>query len=139
MDNYKFVFNERTYELSLDNCNELLNDEECPVVGLTNSEIFTLLNQWEEVKFDIEYYEEFCPNCKAGKAEKAEFYKFLEYHFYIFAKDCEYVMSSISKEYKKTSYNRLLKRGKVDNSYIVSIIICENCGDYFIEIEQCEI
>lgn len=139
MDNYKFVFNEKNYELKLDNCDELLNDEEYPVTGIDNSKILTLLNQGKEVNFDKEYYEEICPKCKAGKLEKAKYYRFLEYHFYIFTKDGEYVISSISEEYENTSYNRLLKKGKADNSYIVNIIVCEVCGNYFVEIENCEV
>ena len=32
-----------------------------------------------------------------------------------------------------------LNRGLVDDSYIVSLMVCDNCGNYAIEIEQCEI
>ena len=49
------------------------------------------------------------------------------------------VISSIDKEYEGLSYNRLERAGKVDNSYIVSINVCKNCGSYSIEIEQLEV
>ncbi|OJT73716.1 DUF3785 domain-containing protein, partial [Clostridioides difficile] len=62
---------------------------------------------------------------------------FLEYHFYIFSKDGEYVISNISVDYKGLSFNKLSRANKVDNSYIVSVIICENCQDYIVQIENC--
>ena len=46
---------------------------------------------------------------------------------------------NISKEYKGLSFNKLSRQGKVDDSYIVSIIICEKCQDYIIQIENCVI
>lgn len=141
MENYKFVFNDKTYELGIDEGNCLINDEEYPVVGIECSDILELLNQQEEVNFDIEHYEQPCQNCHAGVGteEKIRYFKFLEYHFYIFTKESKYIISSISKEYQNTSFNRLLKRGKVDNSYYVSVMVCVNCGDYSIEIEQCDV
>lgn len=139
MEKYKFVFNDREYELSEDNFDYLINDEEHPVEGIDESKILELLSQGEKIDFDMECYGEPCTNCFAGKEEKAKYFKFLEYHFYIFSKQGQYVMSSISKEYENTSFNKLLKRGKVDDSHIVSVIVCVNCGRYSIEIEQCEI
>ena len=92
-----------------------------------------------DVDFDIEYYQEACPECLAGVKEKQKFFGFLEYHFYILTKKGEYVISDISKEYKGLSFNKLSRQGKVDDSYIVSIIICEKCQDYIIQIENCVI
>ena len=87
--------------------------------------------------FDMEYYQEACPECLAGVKEKQKFFGFLEYHFYILTKNGEYVISDISKEYEGLSFNKLSRKGKVDDSYIVSIIICEKCQDYIIQIENC--
>lgn len=68
---------------------------------------------------------------------KEKILSFLEYHFYIFSKDGEYVISNISVDYKGLSFNKLSRANKVDNSYIVSVIICENCQDYIVQIENC--
>jgi hypothetical protein len=136
---YKFVFNEKEYELREDNCDYFANDEEHPVSGIELEDILQLLNESEEVDFDIEHYAQHCENCMSGKEERSKSFKFLEYHFYIFTKKGGYVISTISKEYVDMTFNRLLKQGKVDNSYIVSVIVCEKCGSYSVEIEQCEV
>jgi hypothetical protein len=139
MEIYKFVFNDKTYELNEGNCDDFLNDETVPVSGIELSNVLELLNEGEEVNFTLEYYDQPCSNCLAGKAEKEKYFKFLEYFFYIFTKDGKYVMSNLSKEYKNTSFTRLQREGKVDNSYIISAAVCINCGNYSVEIEQCEI
>lgn len=139
MEKYKFIFNGQTYELGEDNCYGLINDEEHPVTGIEVSDILELLRQQEEGKFDIEYYDQPCSNCRSGKEGKEKYFKFLEYHHYLFTKKGQYVLSSISPDYKTVSVENLLKSGKIDNSYIVSIIVCVNCGDYSIEIEQFEV
>ncbi|GAA0182274.1 DUF3785 domain-containing protein [Clostridium sediminicola] len=132
---YKFVFNDKEYELKEENCECFINDEENPVNGFELSDAMELLNGAKNINFDLEYFGEPCENCYEGKKEKT--YKYLEYHFYIFSKEGTYVTSSISSEYENTSFNKLLKAEKVDNSYIVSIIVCENCGEFSIEIEEC--
>jgi hypothetical protein len=139
MKSYKFNLNEKEYELGENNCDYYVNDEEKPVMGIEREDILGFLSQSEGVEFGLEYYDQPCHNCLYGKEEKTKAFKFLEGHFYIFTKNNEYVISSISKEYKDTSFNKLLKKGKVDNSYIVSIMVCSNCGNYSIEIEQCEV
>jgi hypothetical protein len=136
---YKFVYNNKEYELGEDNCSYVINDEEHPVIGIERSDILELLGQQETVDFGIEYYDHPCQNCLAGKKEKDKFFKFLEYHFFVFTKKDKYVISSISKEYKDSSFSKLLKQGAVDNSYITSVIVCSECGDYAIEIDQCNV
>lgn len=139
MKNYKFQFNDKTYELKEDNLDYFANDEVQPVEGIDRDLIFALLSEADEVNFDIEYYDNPCENCYAGKKEKAKFFKFLEYHFFIFTKKGEYIVSNISNEFKNTTASQLFKLGKADNSFIVSIAVCENCGNYSIEIDQCDI
>ena len=139
MSNYELNYNEKKYLLNEDNCSGLINDEEKPVKGITVDSILNMLNEAYDVDFDIEYYQEACPECLAGVKEKQKFFGFLEYHFYILTKKGEYVISDISKEYKGLSFNKLSRQGKVDDSYIVSIIICEKCQDYIIQIENCVI
>ncbi|MGL5314555.1 MAG: DUF3785 family protein [Peptostreptococcaceae bacterium] len=137
MSSYKFNYEENEYILSQDNCSDLINDEEKPVEGIVVSDILDILNKAESVDFDIEYYQEACPECLAGVKEKQKFFGFLEYHFYIFTKNGKYVISDISEEYSGLSFNKLSRANKVDDSYIVSIIICEKCQDYIIQIENC--
>ena len=139
MSEYKFTYEDTEYVLNANNCSELINDEEKPVKGINVDSILNMLNEADDVDFDIEYYQEACPECLAGVKEKQKFFGFLEYHFYILTKKGECVISDISKEYKGLSFNKLSRQGKVDDSYIVSIIICEKCQDYIIQIENCVI
>ena len=124
MSEYKLTYEDTEYILNANNCSELINDEEKPVKGITVDSILNMLNEADDVDFDIEYYQEACPESLAGVKEKQKFFGFLEYHFYILTKKGEYVISDISKEYKGLSFNKLSRQGKVDDSYIVSIIIC---------------
>lgn len=137
MSNYKFNYDEKEYLLNNDNCSGLINDEEKTVKGIDISKIIDILKDSDNVDFDVEYYQEACPECLDGVKEKQKFFPFLEYHFYIFTKNQEYVISDISKDYKGLSFNKLSRANKVDDSYIVSIIICKNCGDYIIQVENC--
>ena len=139
MSEYRFIYKDIEYVLNTNNCSELINDEEKPVKGIIVDNILNMLNEVDEIDFDVEYYQEACPKCLAGVKEKQKFFGFLEYHFYILTKDGDYVISDISKAYKGLSFNKLSRQGKVDDSYIVSIIICEKCQDYIIQIENCVI
>lgn len=137
MNEYKFNYEGKKYILSQKNCSDIINDEENPVKGTSLDKILNILNESDDIDFDIEYYQEACPECLAGVKEKQKFFGFLEYHFYIFTKNGEYVISDIDKDYQGLSFNKLSRSGKVDDSYIVSIIVCENCQDYIVQIENC--
>ena len=137
--NYKFTYDDIVYELNDNNFSELINDEEKPVSGINKDDVLKLLNEYEDVDFELSYFDQTCQRCFGGVKEKEKYFKFLEYYFYIFTKNGEYVISSIDKEYENTSFNKLLKAGKVDNSYIVSVLVCANCKEYSIVIEECEI
>ena len=86
MNEYKFIYEDTEYVLNENNCSELINDEEKPVKGITVDNILNMLNENDDVDFDIEYYQEACPECLAGVKEKQKFFGFLEYHFYILTK-----------------------------------------------------
>lgn len=137
MSVYKFNYNEKEYILSQESCSGLVNDDEKPVKGIEISDVIDLLNSSDKVDFDMEYYQEACPECLTGVKEKQKFFGFLEYHFYIFTKNGEYVISDISSDYQGLSFNKLSRQNKVDDSYIVSIIVCESCQDYTVQIENC--
>ncbi|MHB1392239.1 MAG: DUF3785 family protein [Clostridia bacterium] len=139
MKKYNFVYDNKEYELGEDNCSYVINDEEHPVAGIEKLDVLELLCQQETVDFELAYYDHPCQNCLAGKKEKDKFFKFLEYHFFIFTKKDRYVISSISKEYENSSFTKLLKQGIADNSYVVSVAVCVECGEYSIDIEQCDV
>jgi len=139
VDRYSFVHNGKEYVLGESNCSYIADDGEQPVSGLDRDGVIALLNQGEEVGFAPEYYDQPCESCQAGKKDKEKYFRFLEYHFFIYTKKGRYVISSISEEYKGKSFGRLLKEGTVDNSYVVSVAVCPACGDYSIEIEQCDV
>lgn len=136
---YKFIYNDKEYELREDNCSYMMNDEEFPVSGIDKADVIDLLNHCESVDFDIAYYDKPCENCLAGKKEKEKHFKFLEYHFYIFTKAGKYIMSSLSKEYAAAALKKLYKRASIDNSYALSVAVCTECGYYSIELEHCEV
>lgn len=135
MENNQFIFKEKCYVLGEDNCNGIINDDESPINGLDLSDVIELLKHNEDVFFDLEYYDSSCESCGFGRAEKLKHFKFLEYHFYAFSKDGNYVQSSLSKEYEVTTLDQLFKRGIIDKCYLVSVIVCEHCGDFTIEME----
>lgn len=137
MSKYKFKFKDKEYELNKSNCSGVINDEDKPVTNIDLDEVLRLLNETQDVDFDLEYYQEACPECLSGVKEKQKFFGFLEYHFYLLTKNGEYVISDISKDYEGLSFNKLSRAGKVDDSYIVSIIMCESCSDYIVQIENC--
>lgn len=137
---FKFTFDEKEYILNDENFDLLINDEEKPVEDINKDMIIKLLNDSpEEIILDEEFYMEACPKCLAGVKEKEKFFPFLEYHFYLYTKNGKYVISTIDKDYKGKSYNKLSRVNLVDDSYIVSIIMCKHCNDYIIQIENCEV
>ncbi|MDD6795841.1 MAG: DUF3785 family protein [Clostridiaceae bacterium] len=133
----KFTVKEKEYELDKEKLSAFFNDEEAPIKDINEDDILNII---ENIKpdFDVAYYSSPCEECKNG-GEKRKAYKFFEYHFYIYTKDREYVTNSIQVEQDNTSFKRLSSIGKVDDSYIVSIIVCSDCGDFTIEIEEFEI
>lgn len=138
---YKFTFKGREYELNEEKAIGFFNDEEKPVNNMNIKKIIDILenSDEDEVDFDREYYEVRCQKCKVEKEEGKDYYEYLEFNFYMFTKDSEYVVCNISKEYEGLTFNKLLRDNKVDNSYIVTVIICRNCGVYSVVIEELEI
>lgn len=138
MQDYKFNFGCKEYLLSEENLDYFFNDEEKPIEDFDYDKVISILNESDKVDFDIAYYSKPCDNCLEENAEKKKAYEFLEFHFYVFTKENKYIISSISKEYEENSFSRLKRLGKVDDSYIVSIILCKECGMYTIEVEELE-
>ncbi len=133
MESIEIFYQDRSYELKEEKCQGILNDEVKPLRGFELTDILSLLKQYFEVRFDLEYFDSACESCRFGKAEKAKTFKFIEFHFYAFTKGGNFVISNISPEY--TTFKDLLRKKSVVESYLVSVIVCEHCGDYTIEIE----
>ena len=136
---YKFSFEGKEYILGEDNLEYFVNDENQELNGIELNKILELLANSDEVEFQNAYYESCCSNCKAGKEEKKKVFDFLEYYFYAYGKDNNFVTSSIDSDYDKKSFTRLNRERIVDKSYMVTIIVCKNCGTYAVEIEEFEL
>ncbi|AJH02012.1 hypothetical protein LF65_05498 [Clostridium beijerinckii] len=134
---YKFVYDNKEYVLTDNNCDGIFFEGENEITGLSLDIILNALNEGEEVSFSTEYYGDKCACNTQEQINKS--YRYLEYHFYIYTKDNEYVINTICNEYKNTSFNKLLGLGKIDDSYIVSVTVCPNCGIYSIYIDQCTV
>ncbi|PKM53599.1 MAG: DUF3785 domain-containing protein [Firmicutes bacterium HGW-Firmicutes-5] len=135
MSSYEWMYKDKKIILDSEKCSIFLNDEDNPLSGITVEEILELLHDNDLVDFSMEYYDQGCEACHNNKSDKSNSYRFLEFHFYLFAKAGKYVMSSLSKAYEEKTLPRLLNEGIVDGTYIVSINVCEVCGDYTIELE----
>ena len=135
--NYKFVYDNKEYILTEENCEGIFFDEENEVTGLSLDIVLNALNEGEEVNFSNEYYSGKC-SCN-NQEELNKSYRYLEYHFFIYTKNNEYVINTIGTEYADTSFNRLFSLGKIDDSYIVIVTVCPNCGTYSISVEQCTV
>lgn len=132
---YKFIYDNKEYILTQENCEGIFFDEENEVKGLSIDVVLSALNEGEEVNFSNEYYADKCSCNTQEQINKS--YRYLEYHFYIYTKNNEYVINTLCNEYKNTSFNKLFSLGKIDDSYIVNVTICPDCGNYSIDVEQC--
>lgn len=124
--------------LNKENISEFFNDEENPILNINEEFILELLKD-KELDFEKAYYSLPCPDCGGEKVDGERAYTYKEFHFYIYTKNNEYVTNSMEVEKEGTSFNKLQALGKVDNSYIVSIIECSGCNKFTIEIEEFEI
>lgn len=136
---YRFKFEDKEYILGEDNLEYFLNDENEELKGIDHTKILELLSNNEEVEFQNAYYETCCSNCRSGKEEKKKAFDFLEFYFYAYGKDNVFITSSVDSEYDNKSFTRLNREGIVDKSYIVTVMVCKNCGTYSIEIEEFEL
>lgn len=134
---YKFFHDNKEYILTTKNCEGIFFDGEQEIKKLSVDIVLNALNQGEEVNFSNEYYADKCSCNTQEQINKS--YRYLEYHFYIYTKNNEYVINTISDEYKNTSFNKLFSLGEIDDSYIVIVSVCPNCGTYSIYVEQCTV
>lgn len=135
---YKFMYEDKEYELNEENFRYLLQDDEKEIKDISLDKVCDILNNSDCVDFEKEFYSEKCDLCGYSEEGRKKSYPFMEYHFFVFTKNGEIVTSSISKDYEINSYGRLERQGIVDDSFLVSIIMCINCRKFDIEVEQCE-
>ena len=136
---YKFSFDGKEYCLNEEKLDYFVNDEINPIEDIDEKKVIEILNNSDNVEFTKAFFDLPCDVCKEGVSEKKKFFDFLGFNFYIYTKNEEYVISTLDKEYEGLSFKRLMKSGKVDNSYIVMINVCKHCGSYSIEIEEFEV
>lgn len=132
---YTLKYMDKDILIDEEKCGFFLNDEDQPIEGFAMKELFEILNQTDAAYFDLEYYDQRCEACGKNQREGSKYYKFLECHFYLFAKGNQYVMSSLSLEYEYKTLPDLLEKGIVDGSYLISINVCPECGDYTVDLE----
>ena len=134
----KFTASNEEYTLDEEKFGTFFNAEEKPVKNISEDDILKILEN-KELDFEKAYYSLPCENCNSEKSGEKKTYKFFEYHFYLYTKDEEVITNSLDIKDEDTSFKRLQKSGEVDNSYIVNIMVCCDCGDFGIEIEEFEI
>ncbi|EOR20506.1 hypothetical protein A500_16650 [Clostridium sartagoforme AAU1] len=136
---YKFKFEDKEYTLEEENLEYFANDENEELQEFDTEKVLELLSNSNEAEFQNAYYESCCSNCRAGKEEKKKVFDFLEFYFYAYGKNNKFITSSIDNQYDKKSFTRLNREGIVDKSYLVTVIVCKNCGMYSIEVEEFEL
>ena len=132
---YTVKYEDKSFELEADQCSYFINDEENPIEGVDPELILGEMAQSDKVHFQKQYYDECCEVCEKNRKEGAKNFDYLEVHFYLFSKEGKYVMSSLSVDYEKKNLPALLKSGTIDGGYLVNVNVCEQCGDYTIDME----
>lgn len=134
----KVCVDNKEYLLDKEHFGGILNDEENPINNIDEEFILNILEK-RNLDFEKAYYSAPCTKCESGGKNKLRAYPFYEYHFYLYTKDRNVVWNSFKVEEEGYSFTRMEREGKADDSYIVSVIICAECGDYEIEVEQFEV
>lgn len=126
------------YQVTLlkEKCLGIWNDELYPVDGLDFDAISAYMVHMPTDAFALEYFEDDCEICPPKPRGKKKLVPYLEGHFYVFAKEKKIVTTSISPDFIPGSFETLEAKGDVDLSYILSIIVCPNCGHYQFSLEQ---
>lgn len=128
-DPYEWLLNE-------DKCQGIFNDEIMPISALTFSAVMTWMKNLDSADFELEYYEDDCEVCPPKARGKKRLVPYLEGHFYVFTKQGSVVTTSIEPSFEMGSYDALILKGEVDQSYIMSVIVCPDCGSFQLSLEQ---
>lgn len=122
--------------LDIDKCQGLFNDELMPINEFTYDAAMKWMENLSPELFDLEYYEDDCEVCPPKPRGKKKLVPYLEAHFYVFTKNKNVVMTSIDSEFETGSFETMQLKGLVDQSYILSVILCPTCGSYQLSLEQ---
>ncbi|MPQ45368.1 DUF3785 family protein, partial [Clostridium tarantellae] len=118
--NYKVNFQGKKYELNKDNLQDFFNDEIKPIKNFSIEKLIEIFNDSDKINFEQSYYKEACYNCNCEYNKDKNYFKFIEYNFYLYTKNENYIISNIEKNYEGLSFNKLFKIGKIDDSYILT-------------------
>lgn len=135
----EIILEGKCFELTQEKCSAMHNDEAKPVEGIDIDMLLAFGNAMDPEAFSKEYYREDCEGHEPAPRAKKELVPYWEGHYYLYTKKQKPVMTSVSPEYADTSFDRLLKSGTVDDSYIVTFILCPVCGLYQIHVDQLDI
>lgn len=126
------------WTLKKEKCIGIFNDDIAPIKNINCDQILTWMAHLDPEVFELEYFEDDCEICPVKPRGKKKLVPYLEGHFYVFTKSGEVVSTSIDPAFVSGSYETLLLKGTVDESYILSVILCPTCGYFQVSIEQLE-
>ncbi|NDL66556.1 DUF3785 family protein [Anaerotalea alkaliphila] len=128
----------KEYVLEEAGCYAFEIGEGLEVEGLDFERVSGFMEEGGVLEFEPAYYDSWCENCEHGKGGKAKSYRFLAFDFYIFTKEGRIVASSLDKDYQEHGVLAMEKKGMVDGSLLVEVVLCPNCGEYSIEVLPCD-
>lgn len=134
--NYTLKYGEQVYIFDEDHSEGVFNDDLMPINAIDHGIVSNWLVHMPNDGFELEYFEDDCEVCPPKPRGKKKLVPYLEGHFYVFTKKGEPVITSIDPSFVQGSYDELLALGKVDQSYILSVIVCPVCGSYQFSLEQ---
>lgn len=135
---YTLQYGEQVYNLDEAHSEGIFNDDVMPIHPFDHETVSQWMVHLPNDAFELEYFEDDCEVCPPKPRGKKKLVPYLEGHFYVFTKKSEVVMTSIDPNFVQGSYDELLAKGTVDQSYILSIIVCPTCGSYQFSLEQVE-
>ncbi len=134
--NYLLKSDPYEWLLSEEKCQGIFNDEILPINELTFTTVMSWMKNLDSADFELEYYEDDCEVCPTKARGKKRLVPYLEGHFYVFTKLGNVVTTSIEPSFEMGSYDALILKGEVDQSYIMSVIVCPDCGSFQLSLEQ---
>lgn len=134
--NYHIKTQEHEISLLREKCLGIWNDELYPVEGLDYDLVSSWMTYMPVDAFEIEYFEDDCEICPPKPRGKKRLVPYLEGHFYVFTKESKAVTLSTHPDFVAGSFEELSLKGVVDQSYIMSVIVCPNCSHYQFSLEQ---
>ena len=101
-----FKFDNKEYSLNKEYLDAFFNDEENPINNIDEEFVLNLL-KGRNLDFEKAYYSFPCEYCR-DESKKKQF-PFLEYHFYLYTKDNNYVTNSLKVYEEETTFDELEK------------------------------